>query len=88
MAEIENAEKHRRQWCSSCCYESPVDIIDTNKFIKYIMDPFEKYEPWENPEDKLDDFVKLKVVQEYRKADAGDIKNKVKRKQLSRLILH
>ena len=87
LAEIENAEKHRRQWCSSCCYESPVDIIDTNKFIKYIMDPFEKYEPWENPEDKLDDFCKAqRIVQEYRKADAGDIKNKVKRKQLSRLI--
>ena len=44
------------------------------------MDPFEKYEPWENPEDKLDDFVKLiHFVQEYRKADAGDIKNKVKK---------
>ena len=40
----------------------------------------------ENPEDKLDDFCKAQVVQEYRKADAGDIKNKVKRKQLSRLI--
>ena len=51
------------------------------------MDPFEKYEPWENPEDKLDDYCKAqRIVQEYRKADAGDIKNKVKRKQLSRLI--
>ena len=68
--------------------KSAFSVIDPNKFIKYIMDPFEKYEPWENPEDKLDDFCKAqRIVQEYRKADTnGDTKSKTKRKQLSRLM--
>ena len=90
LAEIESAERQRRQWCSSCCYKKPLDIIDTNKFIKYIMDPFEKYEPWENPEDKLDDFCKAqRIVQQYRHHSNNntDIANKNhKRKQLSRLM--
>lgn len=91
LAEIESAERNRRQWCSSCCYKKPLNIIDTNKFIKYIMDPFEKYEPWENPEDKLDDFCKAqRIVQQYRNDNNTEMQNKQnkqnKRKQLSKLI--
>ena len=46
QAEISSAEKERRRICSRCCYKEPINVIDTNNFIKYIMDPFNKYEPW------------------------------------------
>lgn len=50
QAEISSAEKERRRWFSRCCYKEPVNVIDTNNFIKYIMDPFNKYEPWVDPD--------------------------------------
>ena len=50
QAEISSAEKERRRICSRCCYKEPVNVIDTNNFIKYIMDPFNKYEPWVDPD--------------------------------------
>ena len=53
QAEISSAEKERRRWCSRCCYKEPVNVIDTNNFIKYIMDPFNKYEPWVDPDKYL-----------------------------------
>ena len=88
LSEIESAEQHRRQWFSSCCYKNPVNVIDTNKFIKYIMDPFETYEPWENPEDELDDFCKAqKIVQQYREDNKLEtITKQNKRKQISKLM--
>ena len=56
--------------------------------IAFIMDPFEKYEPWENPEDKLDDFCKAqRIVQQYRLDNKVETTTKQnKRKQLSRLM--
>ena len=50
QAEISSAEKERRRIFSRCCYKEPVNVIDTNNFIKYIMDPFNKYEPWVDPD--------------------------------------
>jgi len=50
QSEISSAEKERRRWCSRCCYKEPINVIDTNNFIKYIMDPFNKYEPWVDPD--------------------------------------
>ena len=50
QAEISSAEKERRRICSRCCYKEPINVIDTNNFIKYIMDPFNKYEPWVDPD--------------------------------------
>ena len=79
MAEIENAEKHRRQWCSSCCYESH-EYNDTNDLLN-IMDPFEKYEQ-ENPEDKLDDFCKAQIVQGIEKQMLVILKIKLKKHYL------
>jgi len=39
------AEQKYRQKCSSCCYKKPKDLIETNKFISYIMDPFQQWTP-------------------------------------------
>ena len=67
QAEIKIAEKIRRQAFSSCCYHEHENIINTNNFIKYIMDPFEKYEPWIDPDEKLVDFDKIHhAVNDYR----------------------
>ena len=43
--EIMTAEQKYRQKCSSCCYKKPKDLIETNKFISYIMDPFQQWTP-------------------------------------------
>jgi len=90
--EIEIAEKNRRQACSSCCYKEHENIIDTNNFIKYIMDPFEKYEPWIDPDKKLIGLDKIhNVVSEYndnKKKNKNNNKNlKTTTKQLELLLL-
>tara|TARA_B100001093_G_C26745415_1_gene978622 strand:- start:586 stop:1428 length:843 start_codon:yes stop_codon:yes gene_type:complete len=90
--EIEIAEKNRRQACSSCCYKERENIIDTNNFIKYIMDPFEKYEPWIDPDKKLIGLDKIhNVVSEYndnKKKNKNNNKNlKTTTKQLELLLL-
>ena len=38
--ELENAEIKRKQCCSSCCYNEPLNPTETNEFIKNILDPF------------------------------------------------
>ena len=69
QAEIKIAEKIRRQAFSSCCYQEHENVINTNNFIKYIMDPFEKYEPWIDPDEKLVDFDKIHhAVHDYKMA--------------------
>lgn len=69
QAEIKIAEKIRRQACSSCCYHEHENVINTNNFIKYIMDPFEKYEPWIDPDEKLVDLDKIHhAVHDYKMA--------------------
>jgi len=43
--EIMTAEEKYKQRCSSCCYKKPKDLMETNKFISYIMDPFKQWSP-------------------------------------------
>ena len=43
--EIMTAEEKYKQRCSSCCYKKPKDLMETNKFISYIMDPFQQWAP-------------------------------------------
>ena len=92
QAEIEIAEKIRRQACSSCCYHPPENILDTNNFIKYIMDPFEKYEPWLEPDEKLVDLDNLhNAVNNYKKACTGKASKGIKlerRRQLKKILDH
>ena len=38
--ELENAEIKRKQCCSSCCYQAPINPTESNEFIKNILDPF------------------------------------------------
>ena len=77
--EIEIAEKNRRQACSSCCYKEYENIIDTNNFIKYIMDPFEKYEPWIDPDKKLIGLDKIhNIVEDYKSKHNNKKKQKNK----------
>jgi len=62
QAEIKNAEIERKRNCSSCFYTKPIDVIDTNNFIKYIMDPFDNYQPWKDPDDHGDNLKRLSVI--------------------------
>jgi len=90
QAEIEMAERIRQQACSSCFYPPLENIIDTNNFIKYIMDPFEKYEPWFDPDEKLLDLDKLQhAVNNYKKACVGKTPKGIKlerKKQLKQIF--
>jgi len=70
--EIRIAEVNRRKCFSECCMPPIKNVVDANKFIKYIMDPFEKYEPWENPQDKIEKYDNVKaLIREYRDKDSG-----------------
>ena len=60
--EIKNAEIERRRYCSSCFYTKPKNVVDTNNFIKYIMDPFDNYQPWKDPDDHGDNLKRLSVI--------------------------
>ena len=82
--EIEYAEKMRRRMCSSCCYTSLIDPIEENKFIKYIINPFEQYEDWIGLDDRLlhDKEVK-KLLASYNKSN-----DKKKRKSIQRKIIN
>lgn len=91
QAEIKIAEKIRRQAFSSCCYQEHENVINTNNFIKYIMDPFEKYEPWIDPDEKLVDFDKIHhAVNDYKLALSNSktprIKKLQRRRQLKSLL--
>tara|TARA_A100001015_G_C15014002_1_gene724606 strand:+ start:397 stop:1833 length:1437 start_codon:yes stop_codon:yes gene_type:complete len=91
QAEIKIAEKIRRQAFSSCCYQEHENVINTNNFIKYIMDPFEKYEPWIDPDEKLVDFDKIHhAVNDYKIALSNSktprIKKLQRRRQLKSLL--
>tara|TARA_B100000424_G_scaffold98905_1_gene74135 strand:- start:2116 stop:3447 length:1332 start_codon:yes stop_codon:yes gene_type:complete len=60
--EIKNAEIERRRYCSRCFYNKPKNVVDTNNFIKYIMDPFDNYQPWKDPDDHGDNLKRLSVI--------------------------
>lgn len=78
--EIMTAEAKHRQKFSSCCYKKPKDLIETNKFISYIMDPFQQWTPnkeiisddEEEEEEKLSvDIEKGKKFKYYMKRRAS-----------------
>ena len=71
--EIKNAEMERKRKCSSCIYNKPKNVVDTNNFIKYIMDPFDNYQPWRDPDSHGDKLKRLSnILHEYD--DDGDKK--------------
>ena len=69
QAEISAAEKRRHNTCSSCCYTPvPDEPIETNNFIKYIMDPFKQYNTWETLDIRLENENRLrKLVNDFQK---------------------
>lgn len=88
QAEIASAEKERRRLCSNCCYKEPIDIMDTNNFIKYIMDPFNKYEPWIDPETQTDNIMKMKdALHDYRECNDDKKIKKAKLRAISQMEL-
>jgi hypothetical protein len=88
QAEIASAERERRRICSNCCYKEPKNIMDTNNFIKYIMDPFDKYEPWIDPETKSDNICKMKgALKDYRASNDNKKTKKLKLKAISNMEL-
>ena len=65
------------------------NVIDANKFIKYIMDPFEKYEPWEDPQHKVEQYDNVKaLIDEYKNKDSeNNMKEKKEcREQLKHVL--
>ena len=81
--EIEYAEKMRRRICSSCCYPPLIDPIEENKFIKYIINPFEQYENWMGLDDRLlHDKQVRDLLNSYNKSST-----KKKRKSIEKKII-
>ena len=89
--EIRIAEINRRKCFSDCCMPVTKNVIDANKFIKYIMDPFEKYEPWEDPQHKVEQYDNVKaLIEEYKNKDSENNSKdkKVCREQLKHVLRH
>jgi len=89
--EIRIAEINRRKCFSDCCMPVTKNVIDANKFIKYIMDPFEKYEPWEDPQHKIEQYDNVKaLIYEYKNKDSENNSKdkKVCREQLKHVLRH
>ena len=87
--EISLAEINRRKCFSDCCMAPMKNVVDANKFINYIMDPFDKYEPWEDPQDKIDQYDAVKsLIAEYKKKDSANNKKDKEecRKQLKQVL--
>ena len=87
--EIRLAELNRRKCFSDCCLAATKDVIDANKFIKYIMDPFEKYEPWEDPQHKIEQYDNVKaLIDEYKNKDSENNMRdkKICREQLKHVL--
>ena len=43
--EITCAERRRKQICCKCCYKKNRDLIEDNKFVSFILDPFQEWKP-------------------------------------------
>lgn len=43
--EITCAEKRRKQICCKWCYRKNRDLIEENKFVSFILDPFQEWKP-------------------------------------------
>jgi hypothetical protein len=80
--EIEYAEKMRRRICSNCCYPSLIDPIEENKFIKYIINPFEQYNNWVGLDDRLKSDKQLHELFESYKG----VKSIKKRRSMRKLL--
>jgi len=66
--ELENAEKKRKQWCSSCCYKKPINPTESNEFIKNILDPFGSHNEKEEEINLEYILTKGKISQKEKKA--------------------
>ena len=89
--EIRIAEMNRRKCFSDCCMPVTKNVIDANKFIKYIMDPFEKYEPWEDPQHKIEQYDNVKaLIDDYKNKDSENNKRDKKecREHLKHVLRH
>ena len=85
--EIRIAEMNRRRCCSDCCTPPMKNVIDANKFIKYIMDPFEKYEPWEDPQHKIEQYDNVKaLIERYKNKDS--VNNSKDKKECREQLKH
>ena len=69
--EITIAEQKKSQRCSSCCYKRPKDLIETNSFIAYIMDPFKNWTPHS---DDVDDDIEKNIL--HHRNSLVNFKNK------------
>ena len=73
----------RRRICSSCCYPPLIDPIEENKFIKYIINPFEQYENWMGLDDRLFHDKQVRdLLNSYNKSNT-----KKKRKSIEKKII-
>ena len=80
--EIEYAEKMRRRICSNCCYQPLIDPIEENKFIKYIINPFEQYDNWIGLDERLKSDKQIRdILDSYNKST-----NKKQRKSIRKLL--
>ena len=55
------------------------------------MDPFEKYEPWEDPQHKIDQYDNVKaLIEEYKNKDSENNKKQKKecREHLKHILRH
>jgi len=89
--EIRIAEVNRRKCFSDCCMPITKNVIDANNFIKYIMDPFEKYEPWEDPQHKIEQYDNVKaLIDDYKNKDSENNKRDKKecREHLKHVLRH
>ena len=43
--EILCAEKRRKRKCCKCCYKSTKGLVEENKFVSFILDPFQEWRP-------------------------------------------
>jgi len=80
--EIEYAEKMRRRLFSSCCYSPLIDPIEENKFIKYIINPFEQYENWVGLDDRLKNDKQIRNLLSSYKTAATKKKRKYIQKRI------
>tara|TARA_B110000008_G_C16963754_1_gene561209 strand:+ start:895 stop:2229 length:1335 start_codon:yes stop_codon:yes gene_type:complete len=88
QAEIIEAERNRRRNCSSCFYSKPKNVLDTNNFIKYIMDPFDNYEPWKDPDGHCDKLERLSMIlHDFDNNDKSDKKKTLFKKFASARIM-
>ena len=87
--EIKNAEIERKRNCSSCFYIKPKNVVDTNNFIKYIMDPFDNYQPWKDPDDHGDKLRRLSsILNEFDRTKGNDKEKRELKKKFSSLRIN